>query len=153
MALNEIGIHFYEKKIDKLLDSDDRKIIRDNFVNLQSTIDDLYAELQDRAERIAVLESELTVSSNANEILNQLLEEQIKEISKLKKAASQCKKELGSKEVALKKLLDNTEIKVRCSFALAPNEQCEKVNEKESKARKPLMEDRGGSLWIYEQKG
>lgn len=75
MALNEIGIHFYEKEIDRLLDSEDREIIIGKFVDLQSTIDDLYVELQDRARRISELESELTKKETLLKMREEFCEE------------------------------------------------------------------------------
>lgn len=75
MALNEIGIHFYEKEINSLLDSEDREIIIGKFVDLQSTIDDLYVELQDRARRISELESELTKKETLLKMREEFCEE------------------------------------------------------------------------------
>lgn len=58
MALNEIAKHFYEKEVDRLLDLDDRDIIKNKFLDMRSQIDDLYVELGERARRIVELEKE-----------------------------------------------------------------------------------------------
>lgn len=113
MALNEIGIHFYEKEIDRLLDSENREIIIGKFVDLQSTIDDLYVELQDRARRISELESELQVKSNANEAMKCLLEEQRKRIFALESEKEEIPEELRSKDLnfnIVSKMLDVIEL-------------------------------------------
>lgn len=73
MALNEIAKHFYEKEVDRLLDLDDRDIIKNKFLDMRSQIDDLYVELGERARRIAELESKLEHSREYTKALRGML--------------------------------------------------------------------------------
>lgn len=104
-------MNIFRKEVDRLLDLDDRDIIKNKFLDMRSQIDDLYVELGERArrivelekeieirnaeiasledkeyeqsQRISKLESELAVKENANEALKCIVEEQRKTNSRL----------------------------------------------------------------------
>lgn len=108
MALNEIAKHFYEKEVDRLLDLDDRDIIKNKFIDMRSQIDDLYVELGERARRIVELEkeSERPTTGGADRVFafgkEMDIRELFDELLKANKRIAELESELSVKEDLLK---------------------------------------------------